>query len=131
MESERILRRNSAEILHRAVREDIDEMNIDARLSDVTIEALRHSRWRKIRDMPIGVLLDKRPMQRHGGADRVPTRNIREAYRGAIECAAKEEELIARWREIMAERRAAKNSARNAKRKARKAAEASRRAERE
>jgi hypothetical protein len=62
-------------------------------------------------------MLDDRPVKRHGTADRVRTRNIRESTRAAIVLNAQEEEQFAKWNKMTADRRAAEKAQRKAKEK--------------
>ncbi len=126
--SERVLRRGATELLKRMVQAD-DDVRLDADLADTTLKTLRHTDWRKYPDVQLSLVLDERYVKRHGAADRVRTRNVREAARASIELNASEEEQFAVWYRQMDDKRAAENAVRNAKRAARKAALAVRKAE--
>jgi hypothetical protein len=66
----------------------VDPERADAALADRgTLKGLRGGNRRrgKVRDFPLGFVLDERPVMRIDGADRAPTRNVRESLRSAIE----------------------------------------------
>jgi len=91
--SNRGLRRKTTELVRKIARTGDDTARVDAGLADATFEGL-HPERHKYRDLPIGVMLDTRPVTRRFGADRVPTRNIRESARSVIEQASADERRL-------------------------------------
>jgi hypothetical protein len=58
----------------------------DAERADTALAHHRPGKGRdKVRDFPLGFVLDERPVMRIDGADRAPTRNVRESLRSALE----------------------------------------------
>jgi len=92
---------------------DDSRMRNDLAIS--TLKTMPRRSWQKIPDCPIGVLIDERPIKRHGTADRVRTRNVRDFYRLVIELTAQDEEDRYEWAQIRQRRRAAEKALRKAK----------------
>ena len=120
--AERKLRRAASRLITNIARSESEGSQLDTDLADATLEAIRHTKWQKYRDCPIGVLLDERPVKRHGAADRVRIRNVRDSAQAAIVQNAHNEELYAKWEQKTADRKEVENVERNAKRELRKVA---------
>jgi hypothetical protein len=85
--TKRALRHQARSFTDLAAKAD-DAERADAALADYrTLKGL-HGRFypkRKVRDFPLGFVLDERPVLRIDGADRAPTRNVRKSVRAALE----------------------------------------------
>jgi hypothetical protein len=94
---ERTLRRATKPLIKKIARAEDDTVNSDTRVSVATSKKLRHGRWRKIQDCPIGVLLDNRPMKRSDGADRKRTRNVRDSVQAIAAIVSRHEQQSYLW----------------------------------
>jgi len=124
--SRKVIRRRKAGLSRRDRRIAIDKLKQVARAegdelqmrNDVAISALKtmpSRSWQKFADCPIGVLVNERSIKRHGAADRVRTRNVRDYYRLVIEMNARDEENRYEWAQFRERQRAAKKALRKAK----------------
>jgi hypothetical protein len=98
------------------LRGDASQVRDDVAITE--LKALPRRGWQKLPDCPIGVLVDERPVKRHGAADRVRTRNVRAFYRLVIELNAQGEEDRYKWAQIRERRKKAEKALRKAKEKA-------------
>jgi hypothetical protein len=94
-QSNRSYRRTATELVRKVARTNDEESRFDGRLADATFT--RPGRG-KARDLPIGVTLDKRPLTRIAGADRAPSRNVRESLLAAmVRRSEYEQRSMGRW----------------------------------
>jgi hypothetical protein len=94
-QSNRNYRRAATELVRKIAQTNDEEPRFEGRLADARFT--RSDRG-KARDLPIGVTLDKRPLTRIAGADRAPTRNVRESLLAAmVRRSEYEQRSMGRW----------------------------------
>ena len=84
--SNRTLRHKTRTLTRDSTHDDRGQ-RADSFLADSTYKGLHEYRFhkRKIPDAPLALVIDKRPLQRVGGADRARTHNVRESLKAILE----------------------------------------------